>query len=83
VGELLKGEFRESTRQEIVALVARLRDEAGVEGVILGGTELPLLLRTPEIAGLPALDTTGLHVAAIVERLRRGAISSDAPATTS
>ena len=37
------------------------------------GTELPLLLPSPEIAGLPALDTTALHVAAIVERLREGA----------
>lgn len=69
VGELLRGEFRDDTRQRVVALVARLRDEAGIDGVILGGTELPLLLPTPTIAELPALDTTALHVAAIVERL--------------
>jgi aspartate/glutamate racemase len=37
--------------------------------VILGGTELPLLLRAPVIAGLPVLDTTALHVEAIVARL--------------
>jgi aspartate racemase len=70
VGELLRGEFREETRQEILVLVDRLRHEERVDGVVLGGTELPLLLRTPEVAGLPALDTTALHVAAIVERLR-------------
>jgi hypothetical protein len=29
-----------------------------------------LLLRAPVIADVPALDTTALHVAAIVERLR-------------
>jgi aspartate/glutamate racemase len=40
--------------------------------VILGGTELPLLLHEPVIAGVPALDTTELHVAAIVKRLRAG-----------
>jgi len=39
--------------------------------VILGGTELPLLLQAPTVAGLPLLDTTELHVNAIVERLRR------------
>ena len=33
-------------------------------------TELPLLLPTPVIAGVPALDTTALHVSAIVRRLR-------------
>lgn len=70
IGELLKGDFRDGTREQFVALVRRLRDEQRVEGVILGGTELPLLLRSPVIADLPALDTTALHVAAIVERLR-------------
>ena len=73
IGQLLKGEFRDETRREFVALVERLRDAAGVEGVILGGTELPLLLPGPTIAGLPALDTTALHVDAIVERLRSSA----------
>ena len=71
MGELLKGEFRDETRRQFITLVARLRDQDGVDGVILGGTEVPLLLRTPVIAGIPALDTTSLHVAAIVERLRR------------
>jgi aspartate racemase len=69
VGELLKGDFRDATRGEFVALAARLRDEEHVEALVLGGTELPLLLPEPVIAGLPALDTTTLHVAAIVERL--------------
>jgi hypothetical protein len=31
---------------------------------------LPLLLTTPVIADLPVLDTTALHVSAIVDRLR-------------
>lgn len=70
VGELLRGEFRDDTRAGVVALVERLRAEHAVDGVILGGTELPLLLETPTVAGLPALDTTALHVAAIVDRLR-------------
>ena len=70
VGELLKGEFRDETRREFIGLVSRLRNEHGIDGVILGGTELPLLLPTPVIADVPALDTTALHVAAIVQRLR-------------
>ena len=72
IGELLEGVFRENTRQEFTALVERMREEHAIDGVILGGTELPLLLPSPEIAGLPALDTTALHVAAIVQRLREG-----------
>jgi aspartate racemase len=73
VGELLRGDFRDGTRERLVAVVGRVRDEAGIDGVILGGTELPLLLRSEVVADLPALDTTALHVAAIVERLRAGA----------
>jgi aspartate racemase len=70
VGELLKGAFRDDTRAGVIALVRRLRESAHVDGVIFGGTELPLLLRVDTVAELPALDTTALHVAAIVTRLR-------------
>lgn len=72
VEELLAGEFRDETRQQFVSLVSRLRNDERIDGVILGGTELPLLLRQPVIAAVPALDTTALHVAAIVKRLRTG-----------
>jgi aspartate racemase len=84
VEELLKGEFRDDARRQFTSLVSRLRDTESIEGVILAGTELPLLLSTPVIADVPALDTTALHVAAIVERLRQpGALPSEtrAPAT--
>lgn len=70
VNQLLVGDFRDETRAEFVALVERLSAEHSLNGVILGGTELPLLLREPTIAGLPILDTTALHVDAIVQRLR-------------
>jgi aspartate racemase len=70
VGELLAGVFRDETRSALVALVGQLRTEHAIDAVILGGTELPLLLPDATVAGLPALDTTALHVAAIVSRLR-------------
>ncbi len=69
MSELLHGDFRDSTRVAVVDLVARMREREGVDGVILGGTELPLLLRDDTIAGVPTLDTTALHVAAIVDLL--------------
>jgi aspartate racemase len=76
MGELLEGAFREDTRRGFISLVSRLHAEEAIDGVILGGTELPLLLPTPAIGDIPALDTTALHVAAIVKRLRQ----TDAPA---
>jgi aspartate racemase len=78
VGELLRGEFRDDTRRQLLSLISRLRDEDGIDGVILGGTELPLLLSAPVMADVPTLDTTELHVAAIVKRLRQA--SGRAPA---
>jgi aspartate/glutamate racemase len=36
--------------------------------VVLAGTELPLLLRDAD-AGVPLLDTTRIHVDAVVDRL--------------
>ena len=71
VNELLIGDFRAETRRDLVALIERLRERHGIDAVILGGTELPLLLEMKTVAGLPVLDTTELHVDAIVERLRR------------
>jgi len=58
VGELLRGEFRDDTRREFISLVSRLRSDESIDGVILGGTELPPLLPTPVIAGVLALDAT-------------------------
>lgn len=69
VGELLPGTFRADTRQGVIDIVHRIHRDHAVDGVILGGTELPLLLGESPIAGLRALDTTALHVAAIVGRL--------------
>jgi aspartate racemase len=70
IGQLLRGVFLDETRNGVIAVVKRLRQEENIDGVILGGTELTLLLSAPIVADLPALDTTALHVAAIVKRLR-------------
>jgi aspartate/glutamate racemase len=47
VGELLKGHFREETQRGFVAVVERLREQERIDGVVLGGTELPLLWQGP------------------------------------
>ena len=70
LGELVPGTFKDETRARFVGLIERLEDEVGIDGVILGGTELPILLRSDVVAGLPMLDTTELHVRAIVRAAR-------------
>ena len=70
VGQLLKGDFHDETRDGVISVVKRLREEDNIDGVILGGTELTLLLSADMVQNIPALDTTELHVDAIVRRLR-------------
>jgi len=69
-GELLRNVFLPETRDRLLAIVDRMKDSDNVEAVILGGTELPLILRDPEHNGVPFLDTTRIHVNRIVAELR-------------
>ena len=69
MGELVVGVFSDKTRAGLLEIVQRLRRDEHIEGLILGGTELPLILRDATEAGVPLLDTTRLHVAAILNRM--------------
>jgi aspartate racemase len=69
VDELLQGQFRDATRDALLALIARYAEAGRIDGVVLGGTELPLLLRRADHHGVPFLDTTKIHVDAIVNAL--------------
>lgn len=73
LGELLRGDFRDQTRDGVRDLVRRLRELHDVDATVLAGTELPLLLRDTTLEDRPVLDTTELHVQAIVRRLRAAA----------
>jgi aspartate racemase len=59
--ELIPGSYLPETRAGMLRVIERLV-EAGVDGVLLAGTELPLLMGGAEPAGVPLLDTTRIHV---------------------
>lgn len=69
MSELFYGTIREETRARLIAIAAAMKQRDGVDGLILGGTELSLILREPTAAGLPVLDTTQIHVDAAVARM--------------
>jgi aspartate racemase len=48
-----------------------MKSQQNIEGVILGCTELPLILTQPEYHGIPSLNTTAIHVREIVEYCRK------------
>ena len=66
VGELVKAIFRPEKRERILGIVESLKP---IDGVLLAGTELPLLLRAESHAGVPLLDTTRIHVQAAIRAL--------------
>jgi aspartate racemase len=70
LGELLKNKFLPESRAEILRIAERLRTQESVEAIVLAGTELPLLLRDSG-TDIPFLDTTVIHVEAIVDELLR------------
>jgi aspartate racemase len=57
--ELCRGEFRAESRAAYLAIIEDLKEQ-GAEGVILGCTEIPLLVK-PEDTGLPLFNTAVLH----------------------
>jgi aspartate racemase len=69
IGELLKNIFADETRAGLLAIIDQLRERDAIDAVILGGTELPLILRNSECGEIKFLDTTKIHVEKIVERL--------------
>ena len=69
MGELLNGVIRDETRESLAVIAKRLREEEGIDGLILGGTELSLIFRDEKDPGVQLLDTTRIHVAAIVDRI--------------
>jgi aspartate racemase len=64
--ELVKGKVQPETRERLFTIVDRLKEREGIQGLILGGTELSLILRDPTVRDIPVLDTTRIHAKAIV-----------------
>ncbi len=79
MNELVPGKFLPETRAGLLAIVDRMKaksdppsqryGEASIDGVILAGTELPLILCDPDHNGIPFLDTTKIHCEAAVAEM--------------
>src|SRR5260370_11976710 len=69
MNELVPGKFLPETRAGVLAIVDRMKAKSDIDGVILAGTELPLILRDPEHNGIPFLNTTKIHVEAAVAEM--------------
>ena len=68
--ELVHGKFTEPSRRRMLAVAEKERAR-GIDGVILGCTEIGLLTPT-EMYDLPAVDTAEAHAEAAIEFALRG-----------
>jgi len=69
LNELVPGKFLSETRAGLLAIVDRMKAKSNIDGVILAGTELPLILRDADHNGIPFLNTTKIHVEAAVTEM--------------
>jgi aspartate racemase len=63
--ELVQGDLKESSRQSFLDVIRKLV-AGGAEGIVLGCTEIPLLI-TQDLTDTPLFDTTRLHAEKAVE----------------
>jgi len=64
--ELCAGKFIKESKEQFIRIIDRLVKEEGVEGVILGCTEIPLLVKQEDVS-VPVFDTTAIHAEAAVK----------------
>jgi len=64
-GELVQGKIKDESRQVYQTIIQNL-EARGAEGVILGCTEIPLLISDSDV-NIPTFDTTTLHAVKAVE----------------
>jgi aspartate racemase len=63
--ELCRGKILEASHQACIEIIKRMKAD-GAEGVILGCTELPLLIHSEDI-DIPLFDTSRIHAEAAVK----------------
>jgi aspartate racemase len=69
VNELLKGIVRTETRQRLLAIADSMKRNEGIEGLLLGGTELSLIIKNLDGTGLELLDTMKIQVQAALAEM--------------
>jgi aspartate racemase len=69
MNELVKGDIRDTTRAGLLRIVDAMVERDSIDGVILGGTELSLIIHDLGERKVALLDTTKIHVNAAIEEM--------------
>lgn len=69
MGELVFNHINSDTKKRLIQIVNELEDMEQIEGIVLGGTELPLILKKSDFNNLIVFNTTEIHVNAILDKM--------------
>ncbi len=67
--EIERGIIKDKTREGLLSIIQRMKEQHQIEGVILGCTEFSLILKQNAF-GIPFLNTTAIHVESIVRKAK-------------
>ncbi|MEX0272838.1 MAG: aspartate/glutamate racemase family protein [Flavobacteriaceae bacterium] len=67
--ELVYNIIHPETKKTLIEIVNELVKHKKIEGLILGGTELPFVLNQKDFQGLKIIDTTAIHIEAILDKM--------------
>lgn len=68
ISELELGIVKEDTLRDFQKVIRRMQEENGIEAIILGCTELPLLLND-KVSPVPCLDTMKIHIQTLIDKI--------------
>lgn len=65
--ELVRARFMPETKSRLLSIANRMYQEGQIEALILGGTELPMILKSGDMEDIELLNTTKIHVERILD----------------
>ncbi len=69
MNELVYNHIDQETKLGLLSIIEQIQNKKKIEGIILGGTELPLILNQDDFDDLKVFDTTQIHVNDLVDNI--------------
>jgi aspartate racemase len=71
MSELVFNTILPDTKNKLIEIIKKIKKEYLIEGLILGGTELPLIIKQTDFSDIKIFDTTKIHVESIVAKMTK------------
>jgi aspartate racemase len=69
MNEWVKAIILPQTKTRLLTIIQKMKQVHNIQALILGGTEIPLILKAGDDPDIPFLDTTKIHVAGIIREI--------------